>query len=113
VIDRTPTWNIRTERWANDWTQGLRMVRCIGRQGHSTHPDDPPPHQNDSPIGLWEDAMATCIAHLRTALSAIEELSLHPKSSPSDAYFYDQASGSVWVTLVALDACAPQVPDQI
>jgi hypothetical protein len=56
--------------------------------------------------------MATCFAHLRAALSAIEELSLHPRSSPSDAYFYDQASGSVWVALVALEACDPQVPDQ-
>ena len=64
--------------------------------------------ENDS-VPQWDEEMATCFAHLKSALSAIEELTHHPESSPSDAYFYDQASASVWVALVALDACNPAV----
>ena len=60
--------------------------------------------ENDS-VPQWDEEMATCFAHLKSALSAIEELTHHPGSSPGDAYFYDQASASVWVALVALDAC--------
>jgi len=74
---------------------------------------DPQTHRDYGCSGIWEDGMATCFAHLRSALSAIQELSLHPGSSLSDAYFYDQAAGSVCVALVALDACAAtQVPYQ-
>jgi hypothetical protein len=64
--------------------------------------------ENDS-VPQWDEEMATCFAHLKSALSAIEELTHHPGSSPGDAYFYDQASASVWVALVALDACNPAI----
>jgi uncharacterized protein (DUF1786 family) len=64
--------------------------------------------ENDS-VPQWDEEMATCFAHLKSALSAIEELTHHPGSSLGDAYFYDQASASVWVALVALDACNPTV----
>ena len=112
MIDHTRRWTIRTERWANDRAEESCVARRTGRHGRSIHPGDPQSDRHDSSIGLWEESMATCLAHLRTALSVIEELSLHPGSSPSDAYFYDQASGGVWVTLVALDVCAPLMPDQ-
>ncbi len=54
--------------------------------------------------------MATCYAHLQSALSAIEELSRQPEVSPIDTYCYDQASGGVWVALVALAQCGPDAP---
>ena len=54
--------------------------------------------------------MATCYAHLRSALSAIEELSKRPEGSPVDAYCYHQASSCVWVALVALAQCSPDSP---
>jgi hypothetical protein len=53
----------------------------------------------------WEDCMPICVAGLRGALSAIEELSLHPGALLGDAYMYDQASAGVWVALVALKQC--------
>jgi hypothetical protein len=67
-----------------------------------------PQLENDS-VPQWDEEMATCFAHLKSAISVIEELTYHPGSSPGDAYFYDQASASVWVALVALDACNPAV----
>jgi hypothetical protein len=57
-----------------------------------------------------EDLMATCYAHLRNALSVIEELLRQPEASPSDSYCYHQASGCVWVALVALGQCGPDAP---
>jgi hypothetical protein len=57
--------------------------------------------------GDWADHMASCYAHLRSALSIIDELSVHAGASPSDGYFYDQAVQCVWVALVALAGCEP------
>jgi hypothetical protein len=58
--------------------------------------------------------MATCFAHLRSALSAIEELSIHPAAQMGDFVYLELASGSVAVALVALDECNPTVfPKQV
>jgi|SRR5580658_7755625 hypothetical protein len=54
-----------------------------------------------------DDLMANCYAHLRSALSSIEELAMHPGASPTDTYCYDQASGCIWVAVVALAQCGP------
>jgi hypothetical protein len=63
--------------------------------------------EEDHLVAWWNESMATCFAHLLSALSAIEELAINPGSSRGDAYYYDQASASVSVALVALDACCP------
>jgi hypothetical protein len=63
--------------------------------------------EKDHLVTWWNDSMATCFAHLQSALSALEELAVNPESSASDAYYYDQVSASVSVALVALDACCP------
>jgi hypothetical protein len=67
-------------------------------------------NQDDGIVDHWEDLMSTCYAHLRSALFAIEELSKQPEGSPIDAYSYDQASGCVWVALVALAQCSRDSP---
>jgi len=67
-------------------------------------------HQVDDDVDYRKDLMATCYAHLRSALSAIEELSRRPEVSPSDIYCYDQASGCVWIALVALAQCGSDAP---
>lgn len=64
----------------------------------------------DGVVEHREDLMATCYADLRSALAVIEELLRQPEASPSDSYFYDQASGCVWVALVALGQCGPGAP---
>jgi hypothetical protein len=51
--------------------------------------------------------MASCFAHLRSALSAIGELSLNPTASPSDSFYFELALRSMSVALVALDNCNP------
>ena len=69
-------------------------------------------HQNqvDGIVDHWGDLMATCYAHLQSALSAIEELSQQVEGSPIDAYCYHEASGCVWVALVALAQCGSDTP---
>jgi hypothetical protein len=67
-------------------------------------------NQVEGIVDHWGDLMATCYAHLQSALSAIEELSKLPEGSPIDAYCYHQASGCVWVALVALAQCGSDAP---
>jgi hypothetical protein len=67
-------------------------------------------NQIDGVVDHWGDLMATCYAHLRSALSAIEELSRQSDESSGDTYCYDQASGCVWIALVALAQCGSEVP---
>jgi hypothetical protein len=46
--------------------------------------------ENDS-VPQWDEAMATCFAHLKSALSAIEELTYHPgrmNTSPGNVLFF-------------------------
>ena len=52
----------------------------------------------------WEDCMASCFAYLRSALSGIEQLSIHPSPSLGDAgYLFELASRSV-----AIRTCSPR-----
>jgi hypothetical protein len=67
--------------------------------------------EKDHFVSWWNDSMATCFAHLQSALSALEELAINPESSGTDAYYYDQVSASVSVALVALDACCAAESD--
>jgi hypothetical protein len=61
----------------------------------------------------WEDCMASCFAYLRSALSGIEQLSIHPSPSLGDAgYLFELASRSVAIALVALDECNPAVTSE-
>jgi len=83
-------------------------VSTNGNSDRSSRIDSRDP-QNDSVDGVANrsDLMANCYAHLRSALSSIEELATHPAASPTDSYCYDQATGCVWVALVALAQCGP------
>jgi hypothetical protein len=66
-------------------------------------------------VAWWNDTVATCFAHLQSALSALEELAINPESSGGDTYYYDHASAGVSLALLALDACAArqaETPDQ-
>jgi hypothetical protein len=86
---------------------GPRRVSNEPLQRYWETDTSPHHHQEDGLVAQWDDRMATCLAHLRSALIALEEVTLLPGSSPGDTYIYDQASASVWVALVALDACSP------
>ena len=65
------------------------------------------PRAKEDTVRSWEVAMAQSCGHLRSALAAIEQLSLHPASSAHDVMPFELASSSVHVALVALDQCAP------
>jgi hypothetical protein len=66
-----------------------------------------PQKQSVNDVANRGDLIANCYAHLRSALSSIEELAMHPGASPTDTYCYDQASGCIWVAVVALAQCGP------
>jgi hypothetical protein len=55
-------------------------------------------------VDRWQDQMASCYSHLRSALSVIDELAEHPAFS-GHVYSIDQISGCVWVALTLLDEC--------
>jgi hypothetical protein len=111
-----PSEQMRNQPTNQGAMSGVGEVRTLGRlsssshQRHRIHASGRQPHHELEFVGPWEDDMANCFAFLRSALSAIEELSVHPGASLTDEYLYDQASASVWVALVALDECDPAVP---
>jgi hypothetical protein len=82
---RLPTRNDRSRPWMD-----------------ATYPNR---NQIEGVVDYWGDLMATCYAHLRSALSVIEELSRQSEAASGDLYCYDQASGCVWIALVALAQC--------
>jgi hypothetical protein len=86
---RLPTRNDRSRPWMD-----------------ATYPNR---NQVDGVVDQRDDLMATCYAHLQSALSVIEELS-RQSVAPSDHYCYDQASGCVWIALVALAQCGSDAP---
>jgi hypothetical protein len=53
----------------------------------------------------WEDCIATCAAHLRSALLILDDLACHPQSSFEVAFAYDLASRATCIALVSLDEC--------
>ena len=55
----------------------------------------------------WEELVATCVAHLRSALLIIEGLSRHPHSALEDAFAYDVAARATYIALVSIDECQP------
>jgi hypothetical protein len=61
--------------------------------------------QTSKIVDHWQDQMASCYSHLRSALSVIDELAEHPAFS-GESYAFDQASGCVWVALTLLDECS-------
>jgi hypothetical protein len=58
----------------------------------------------------WEEMVATCAAHLRSALLILDELTFHPGSAREDAYAYELASRVTCVALVALEQCQLTLP---
>jgi hypothetical protein len=59
-------------------------------------------NQVDGVVDQRDDLMATCYAHLQSALSVIEELS-RQSVAPSDHYCYEQAEGHQNVDRRALE----------
>jgi len=111
-----PSEQMRNQPTNQGAKSGVGEVRTVGRlsssshRHHRIHASGRQLHHELGFAGPWEDGMANCFTFLRSALSAIEELSVHPGASVTDEYLYDQASASVWVALVALDECDPAVP---
>jgi hypothetical protein len=58
-------------------------------------------------IDDWEEFVAACLAHLRSALLILDDLAHHPHSAREDAFAYDLASRATCIALVSLDACQP------
>jgi hypothetical protein len=58
-------------------------------------------------VDNWEDRVATCVAHLRSALLILDGLASHPESALEDALTYDLAARATCVALVSLDDCQP------
>jgi hypothetical protein len=57
--------------------------------------------------GDWEDLVATCAAHLRSALLILDDLARHPHSALEDEFAYDLASRATCIALVSFDECQP------
>ncbi|MCU1491019.1 MAG: hypothetical protein JWM85_2424 [Acidimicrobiaceae bacterium] len=58
-------------------------------------------------VDEWEECVATCTAHLRSALLILDDLAYHPQSALEDAFAYDLASRATCGALVSLDECQP------
>lgn len=85
------------------WSRFIGESQIRSRNGGK----NPDPRQIGAVADQWDDLMATCHAHLHSALSVVEDLSVHPRASLSDIYSYEQVSGHVWVALVCLAQCGP------
>ena len=60
------------------------------------------------PTREWNEVMAESWSRLQSCCIVIEELARHPASAPADLVSYELALSSVYVAIVALEACEQQ-----
>ena len=67
-------------------------------------------HEESVASREWDEVMAEAWSRLQSCHVVIEKLSRHLASAPDDLVSYELASSSVYVAIVALEACARVIP---
>jgi hypothetical protein len=94
-------------QWSDTRLPADRVIRTQTslNERRSQKFDSPFRNEERTPAPEWDDLMAESWSRLQSCCVVIEELSRHPRSAPGDLVSYDLTLSSVYVAIVALEAC--------